>query len=54
MRKLSKRCIVFISEQEAPDDFEVIWEKKLRRTLDYNKNNQPKKTEKLFRWKGES
>lgn len=53
MRELSKRCIVFISEQEAPDDFEVVWEKELRRTLDYNKNNQPKKTEKLFRWKGE-
>ena len=51
MRKLSKTHKVFISEQEVPDDFECIWSKELTRTLDYNKNNQPKKVEKLFVWK---
>ena len=52
MRELSKKCMVFISEQAAPDDFECVWQTELRRTLDYNKNNQPMKVEKLFRWKG--
>ena len=52
MRELSKRCTVFISEQIAPDDFECVWQKELTRTLDYNKNNQPKKVEKLFVWRG--
>ena len=52
MRELSKRCTVFISEQIAPDDFECVWQKELTITLDYNKNNQPKKVEKLFVWRG--
>ena len=52
MRKLSKEHIVLISEQNAPDDFEVIWEQELRRTLDVNKDNNFKVTEKLFKWKG--
>lgn len=52
MRKLSKTHKVFISEQEAPDDFECIWSKEQTRTLDYNKENQPKKVEKLFIWRG--
>ena len=52
MRELSKTNSVFICEQEVPDDFECIWEKELTRTLDYNKENQPKKIEKLFVWRG--
>lgn len=52
MRQLSKDHIVFISEENAPEDFECIWQKEVRRTLDSNKNNMPKKTEKLFVWKG--
>ena len=51
MRKLSQRCTVFISEQQAPDDFEVVWEQEVIRTLDVNKDNQPKKVERLFRYK---
>lgn len=47
-RKLSKTNLVFVSEQTAPDDFVVIWEKPFTRTLDVNKNNQFKVTEKLF------
>lgn len=52
MRQLSKRCDVYISEESAPDDFECIWSQELTRTLDYNKSNQPKKVEKLFKYKG--
>ena len=52
MRMLSKTHKVFISEQTAPNDFECIWSKEQTRTLDYNKENQPKKVEKLFVWKG--
>ena len=48
MREISKEHIVFISEQTAPDDFVSIWEKPFTRTLDVNKNNQFKVTEKLF------
>lgn len=48
MREISKNHIVFISEQNAPDDFVSIWERQLTRTLDRNKNNQFKATEKLF------
>ena len=52
MRQLSKRCDVYISEESAPDDFECVWSQELTRTLDYNKSNQPKKVEKLFKYKG--
>lgn len=54
MREISKTHKVFISEEQAPEDFECIWQKEVRRTLDANKNNQPKKVEKLFVWKGEN
>lgn len=53
MRLISKNNIVLISEQSAPDDFECIWQQELTRTLDYNKENQPKKIERLFRLKNE-
>ena len=39
---------VFISEQTAPPDFICVWEKPFTRTLDRNKGNQFKVTEKLF------
>lgn len=39
---------VFISEQQAPPDFTCVWEKPFTRTLDRNKQNQFKVTEKLF------
>ena len=47
-REVSKNHLMFISEQSAPDDFVSIWEKPFTRTLDVNKNNQFKVTEKLF------
>ena len=52
MRKISEKNIVLISEQNAPEDFECIWEKPFTRTLDVNKDNQFKVTEKLFKFKG--
>lgn len=47
-RNVSQEHLMFISEQEAPDDFVAIWEKPFTRTLDRNKDNQFKVTEKLF------
>ena len=40
--------LMYISEQTAPIDFIPIWQKTITRTLDYNKSNQFKATEKLF------
>ena len=47
-RDVSQNHIMFISEQTAPEDFISIWEKPFTRTLDVNKNNQFKVTEKLY------
>ena len=48
MRKISINHIVFVSEQNAPDDFIAIWSKSFTRTLDVNKSNQFKVIENLF------
>ena len=48
MREISKTNLVFISEQQAPDDFIPVWQTEFTRTLDVNKDNQPKIVEKLF------
>ena len=49
VRKISKNNFVFISEQSAPEDFEILWEKDVVRTT--NKTNNFQATEKLFRYK---
>lgn len=49
-RALSKNNIVFTSEYWMPDDFEVIWQKEIKCTLDNNSRSD--KVEKLFVWKG--
>jgi DNA adenine methylase len=49
MREWSKNNYVFISEEEAPDDFEVVWEQKKRRTL--NSKVRECKIEKLYFFK---
>lgn len=49
VRELSKDNYVFVSEQVAPDDFEIIWHKDVKRTA--GKDNNFKAVEKLFRWK---
>lgn len=45
-RYMSKKNIVLISEQEAPYDFECIWQQDVKRTIDNNK--RVKAVEKLF------
>ena len=42
---------VFISEYEAPFDFEVIWQKTVNSSLTSN-TGEKRNTEKLFIWKG--
>ena len=46
MRKWSENNIVIISEQNAPDDFECIWEKAVSRSI--KANDKSISTEKLF------
>ena len=53
MREISKNNLVFISEENAPDDFECIWQQDFKRMLDVNKENIFTKTEKLWKYKGE-
>ena len=45
-RKMSEKNIVLISEEEAPKDFECIWEQEVKRTIDNHKSKIS--TEKLF------
>lgn len=51
VRDLSKNNYVFVSEQNAPEDFDVVWEQEVTRTT--NKENNFKAVEKLFKYKGE-
>ena len=50
MRNWSKNNIVLISEQNAPDDFECIWEQEVSRSI--KAADKSKSTEKLFKYKG--
>lgn len=45
-RYMSEKNIVLISEQDAPTDFECIWQQEVKRTIDNNK--RVKAVEKLF------
>ena len=47
-REVSKTHNMYISEQNAPEDFVAIWEKPFTRTMNINKDNIFKVTEKLF------
>ena len=49
VREISKNNSVFISEQNAPEDFEIIWEQEATRTT--NKTNDFKAVERLFKMK---
>lgn len=51
VREISKNNIVFISEQTAPKDFEIVWEQEVTRTT--NKENNFKAVERLYKWKGD-
>ena len=50
MREWSKDNIVLISEESAPDDFDIIWEKDVQRTISTTATRDEYKvtTEKLF------
>lgn len=50
MREWSKNNIVFISELEAPDDFECIWQQEVLRSI--KTNDKSRAVEKLFVYKG--
>lgn len=49
MRDWSKNNVVLISEQNAPDDFECIWEQEVSRSI--KANDKSRSTEKLFKYK---
>lgn len=51
MRELSKNNVVFISEYNAPSDFNCIWQKEQVVKFDINKNNVFKNLDKLFVYK---
>ncbi len=46
VRKMGEKNVVLVSEHQAPDDFECIWEQNVKRTIDNNKRVIA--TEKLF------
>lgn len=50
MRQWSKNNIVLISELNAPDDFECIWQQEVSRSI--KAKDKMIATEKLFKWKG--
>lgn len=50
VRQWSKDNIVLVSELEAPDDFECIWEQEVSRSI--KAKDKMIATEKLFKWKG--
>lgn len=55
-KKMSKHNIVLISEYNMPNDFECIWEKKVKVSVDSNKksnDNKNDRIERLFICKGE-
>lgn len=50
MRKWSKNNIVLISEYEAPDDFEVVWQQEVKLDIRDKNNEKKKRIEKLFKY----
>lgn len=49
IRELSKKTYIICSEQNFPDDFEILWEKEVNRTM--STSNKFKATEKLGYYK---
>lgn len=49
VRDMSKDNIVLVSEESAPDDFDIIWEQEVTRSI--RANEKSKTTEKLFIWR---
>ena len=49
VRELTKTIMYSYPEQVAPDDFEIVWHKEVKRTA--GKDNNFEAVEKLFRYK---
>ena len=47
-RELSKQNYVFVSDQQAPEDFDILWEQDAVRTT--NKTNDFHAVERLFQY----
>lgn len=50
VRTISKNNYVYVSEQQAPSDFKVVWEQECNRTM--SRDNNFKAVERLFVYKG--
>ena len=48
VRDMSTNNIVLVSEENAPDDFDILWEQEVTRTI--RADNKSNTTEKLFIW----
>lgn len=51
MREWSKDNTVLISEYEAPNDFEIVWEKQVKLDIRDKNNNKQERIERLFKYK---
>lgn len=51
VRELSKDNVVFISEENAPSDFDIIWEKEVTKSIMTTVGKSQKRFERLFRMK---
>ena len=49
---MSNKNIVLISEEQAPEEFEIIWQMPVKRTI--KTDNKVSKIEKLFKYRGEN
>lgn len=47
IRKISKNNIVFVSEMHAPEDFKIVWEMEVKRTIG---NRTIKAIERLYKY----
>ena len=51
MREWSKNNKVFISEYDAPDDFECVWQQEVKLMMKNKQNTKDVRVEKLFTYK---
>lgn len=51
MREWSKKNIVLVSEYEAPDGFETVWQKETKLDIRDKNNKKQKRIERLFKYK---
>lgn len=51
MRKWSENNTVLISEYDAPEDFEIVWQKEVKLDIRDKNNEKQQRIEKLFKFK---